>query len=150
MDIDKVAGNVRAQESGIWIDYLGTDWKFLICYANSKRARLAIRNAMSRAGKKLRNQLDLPPEVADKLTVEWLAKHIVKDWKGVTSGGKALAFSEDACLSLLEKIPDATDFLANAARDVTNFGGARSDEVNAEGSPASADLKSVSAVDARV
>ncbi len=143
MDIDKVAGSASAQEEGVWVDYLGTDWRFKVRYARSKKARQWIRNATHKASRKLRNPQDMPPEVSDKITMDWLANYIIQGWSGITSSGKALPFSAEACAVLLEKVPDVADFISNAAQDITNFGG----EVGSvEGSAAQAELKSVPAV----
>jgi hypothetical protein len=144
MDIEALQGDVDEQEGGVWVKHNEGDWSFKIVCAHAPKASKWLDNAIGRARKKHRNTVDLPREVSQEITNEWLAKIIIKDWKNVTSQGKPIECTPENVMALLMK-PSigrrVADNIANECRDMRNFG-VDPDSEDTEESPASAAIKS--------
>ena len=104
------------EEEGVWID-LGEGIKIRVARTRSKAAKTALMR-LHRPYESLRQSgRGLPEALQDKLTKQWVAEAILRDWQGVTdAAGKTLTFSPETALQVFEAFPDFLDevvFFAN-------------------------------------
>jgi hypothetical protein len=137
IDISETIGDLNAQENGVKREYRD-GIHFQIAYSGNKKYRNYLQQRMTQARRGNRNR-DLPPEVTQEITVEAMAKHIVKGWdKGAfTDGGKPFEYSPENALELLKKSSEIRDFVSEESNDGAIFGIGKKEE-----SAAIADTKS--------
>jgi len=152
MDIKQMQGDVASQEEGVWLQYAEGDWKFKLAYGGTgSRAGDIYDRLLSKARQRNRNTLWLPSEVTTPIQRDWLAAHIFKGWKNVTSDGKPLAFNKENLEALLnvESIgARVVEWAGIECRMIENFKNQTDADVGSEeGSPATAAMKSGSSLE---
>jgi hypothetical protein len=127
MEISKLIGDAALQDEGVWVTFVkGVDFK--VAYAQRKAARNFFAKELTRARRRHGQNRDLPPDVVNKITVDMILRHVLKDWRGLTQDGEPVPYSADAARQVLEQSAQIRDFVAGEANDIENFGGDLSDD----------------------
>lgn len=109
------------EENGVWID-LGDDIQIKVARTRSRGATAALAR-LNRPYENMRlSGRALPEAVKEKIARQWVAEAVLLDWKGVTDAdGKALAYSVEAALKVLEAFPDFLDEVVYFANQQESF-----------------------------
>ncbi len=120
-DIDELFTNQDLETEGVWVDFYA-DSKIKIASTDSK----AYKSELANLARKHKLQLDTDNEdyfdLIDDLTCEALAKHVVKDWKGINLGNeKDVPYSPSVGKKVLLKSSKFRAFVEEAASDHKTF-----------------------------
>lgn len=97
MNLNLPQTNLDDAVDGRWCDFNDTI-RFKIAMSNNPKHKRAIQNKLKQI-EKLRDKGDYSR--VEIINNEILAQHILKDWEGLKDDGKALPFSQQAALSIL-------------------------------------------------
>lgn len=121
MKLNALKQNVDKEQSGVWVEYEGTEVSFLIARMNNPRYTEKIRKA-TKVGRGMRFRK--AEDVTDKLVLEAVAETILLDWKGLEDeSGKPIPFSTSAAMEILSdpQYRDVYNFILMFASDRENF-----------------------------
>jgi len=121
-DINNLRVDPEKASEGTWVNYRGGS-KLKIAKLNNKdyqdfRARKALE--FSSVLQKADEEAD---EKAEEITVEGLARHVLKDWEGFGSGDEEIKYSVEKAIELLSD-PQLADFredVVNLAANQSHF-----------------------------
>lgn len=122
-DIDSVMLDVDAIEQGRWVA-LGADFPGVeidvrgLSSTMAKNHRQMLERRATRADMLSNGRLST--EAQDRILKETVIEHCVKNWRGLASGGKPLAFSKETLRSFLfeEKARKIANAIINAITDL--------------------------------
>lgn len=110
------------ETKGIWQNF-GIYGKFLIARAGGSNSRFS--SMLSKVMEPYQRQIQknmLEESVANELLIKVFAKTVILGWEGVTGkDGKALKYSYDACVKLLNDLPDFFLDMREEAMRISNF-----------------------------
>jgi len=110
-------------QAGVWVD-LGEGLRVKV--ARMSRTNVNYRNALQQLGRPHRSLVrrtgEMPEDVAEQITLEAAAKHILLGWEGlVEDDGTEIEYSPEKALEVLTEFPEFTDLVFEAAQDLATF-----------------------------
>lgn len=106
------------QTDGVWIDY-DSNTSFLVAYLNNS-AYLKTRERLEKAhGRGPKNKMS--DETSKWVTSKAIAETVLKDWRGVGSGGKEIDYDPEIGTQALEDNPDLLVFIIEFAAEIDNY-----------------------------
>lgn len=121
LDIDSLAVDPVAAESGVWANFMGA--RFLIARHNNEagaftRSKLALQkwDILSAGGPEA-------DKAAAEISSQVTASHVLLDWEGVYSGGKAIKYTPERGLKYLTdpRFRDLQQFIENFSMNRANY-----------------------------
>ena len=117
--------DLEKESQGVWVPYKGSDFELRIARIGGKKYQADMRRVL----KPLRRRVDggnISEDEAMEVLVPIVAKHLVKDWRGLTDGpddGPEIPFSIIKCQELLSdpQLKDLYDFIMTVANDGDEF-----------------------------
>jgi len=130
-NIDNLFSDPKKETDGVWVDfYSGSKLKIASMESKSYKSELA------EQARKHRLQLDLDQDneeyfdLIQELTCEALAKHVLKDWKGINIGDREeVPYTPELGKELLLTSSKLRSFVEQAAGDYANFKADMEEEV---------------------
>lgn len=111
-----------------WIEY-DDETKFFIAYSSTDEQEVNMQKLIRKKGFRRTSLEDVN---MIHITCQWLAKHILIDWEGVTKDGKPIEPTYENKYELLRKAKDVRDWISNEARDISNFKAEQDDLKNSK------------------
>lgn len=121
LDIDSLAVDPVAAESGVWANFMGA--RFLIARHNNEagaflRSKLALQNwdTLSGGGEEAE-------KVAADISAQVIANHILLNWEGVSKAGEPLEYTPELGLKYLTdpRFRDLQQFIENFSLNRSNY-----------------------------
>jgi hypothetical protein len=128
LDLRTIAVDTKKASEGIWVKYLGAEFK--IARYNNRAAEAARAQAMAVHYEKLKDKLDSGEEFTDEDDLELhttnakiMAEEILLDWKGVFNGEEELPYSSEAAFKVLSDLAyfDLYQFVFNESVKTANY-----------------------------
>lgn len=121
-DIDNLRVDPEKASGGTWVEYRGGS-RLKVAKLNNKeyqafRARKALEFSQM-----LQKEDEEADQKAEEITVEGLARHVLKDWEGFGSGDEEIEYSVEKAVELLSD-PELSDFredVVNLAANQSHF-----------------------------
>ena len=98
---EEFGSNETAEKEGVWVP-IGEEATVKIARLGNPDAQQAYRR-IPRATRRQIEEGTLSNKQAESFLVSFIAKNLLKDWKGFTDGGKAISYSSENALKMLKK-----------------------------------------------
>lgn len=121
-DIDNLRVDPDKASEGTWVDYRGGS-KLKVAKLNNKDYQSFRTRKALECSDVLQREDEKAEEKAEEITVEALARYVLKDWSGFGSGDKETPYSVEKAIELLsdEQLSDFREDVVNIAANQANF-----------------------------
>jgi len=121
MKIRKIFGTDKVKEDeGTWID-MGDGAKIKVARMGNPKYTKEFQRLTKPYRQAIRRGT-IQEELAEKLLIEALAKHILIGWVGITDDNdKEIAYSTENSIMLLTELKDFRDYVTEQATSIENF-----------------------------
>lgn len=130
LDLRSIAVNVKKASEGVWVKYLGAEFK--VARYNNRSAEAARAQAMMLHYEKLREKMDSGEDFSEEddqalheTNAKVMADEILLDWKGLTNddSGNEFEYSKEAAFNLLKNLAyfDVYQFILNESIKHSNY-----------------------------
>jgi len=121
-DISKNKRDRKAEEQGKWMPWQGGS-SFLVARNNNSGYKAFINKVLRDNSAVLENadELAIADQISDQALIEGVARHLLVDWKGVTDGGKAIKYSANVAIAILEEHDDLARAISTFATSRDNY-----------------------------
>lgn len=120
MDLEKTYGTDKdLEKNGVWVE-IDDGAQILVARTDNPRYRDMLRAELKPHKKKIQRGT-LSQEFQEKLLMKVVAHTVLLDWKGITVKDKAVKYSPEKALELLEEYPDFREDVMEAANTMETF-----------------------------
>lgn len=122
MDVGDLFTDEKSENEGVWVD--AADYDRSLQGLQLKIARLMNPGMSRMLDEEVRNagpKYDDDEAVRTDITIRCYAKHVLKGWKGLTNGGKAVKYTEELAEEYLARSTDLRNVVTRISQDRTRF-----------------------------
>ena len=106
-DVRKNLRDRDGEENGTWMEY-GDGARFLVARKTNSKYKAFLSKELRNNAKLIDSQVPTPEGeiVSSRILVEATSKYLLRDWDGVTSDGKAVKYTPELGMQVIEEHED--------------------------------------------
>lgn len=121
-DISKNLRDRSAEEEGTWMGY-EDDVQFLVARRSNSKYKSFVSKQYRENEKIISSKANSnkAEKLSESIMLNATATHILKDWKGIVSNGKAVPYTVDAGIAFLDEFDDIRQIIEEFSDSRDNF-----------------------------
>lgn len=119
-DLMSLAPDQNMAEEGVWIDFF-EDSKLKIAQAQNSKHQAFINVTYKQHRRKLDIENKAADDLAETISIEGYARHVLRDWSGITVNGKDEPYSPELAMELMVAVPLLRKEVEEQSRRLQNF-----------------------------
>ena len=119
-DIMSLKADENLAEDGVWLEFYGNS-RLKIAQNQNTKHQAYINNQYKIHRRKLDMEDKNADKLAEKISTEGAARHLLKDWEGITVNGAPQDYSVDLAIQLMVQIPTLKKEVEDQSRRLQNF-----------------------------